>query len=87
LIAGAVGYHITEGLSWIDALFNAAMILTGMGPASELHTDSGKVFATTYALYSGLVFVVVLGILGAPLFHRLLHRFHLEAKTDSKNQS
>lgn len=86
LAAGAVGYHSIEGLPWIDALLNAAMILTGMGPVSELHTASGKLFATLYALYSGLVFVIVAGILGAPLLHRLLHRFHLEA-SDGTDQS
>lgn len=78
LVGGAIGYHSTEGLAWVDAFLNAAMILTGMGPVSELHSASGKWFATLYALYSGLVFVVVAGILGGPLLHRLLHRFHLE---------
>jgi hypothetical protein len=75
---GILGYHEIEGLSWIDATVNAAMILGGMGPVNELHTDAGKLFAAAYALFSGLVFVVIVGILFAPIFHRFLHRFHIE---------
>ena len=75
---GMAGYHWLEGLPWIDAYVNAAMILGGMGPATELHTAAGKVFAGVYALFSGLVFVVVMGIVFAPVVHRALHRFHLD---------
>ena len=78
LAVGIFGYHLTEGLNWVDALLNAAMILGGMGPVNELHTDSGKVFAALYALYSGLIVLVVAGVLFAPIFHRLLHHFHVE---------
>jgi hypothetical protein len=76
---GTVGYHELEGLSWIDALLNAAMILSGMGPVAELHTTAGKLFASFYAILSGFLFITVAGVLFAPLFHRMIHRFHLEA--------
>jgi hypothetical protein len=74
---GMIGYHILEGLSWIDALLNASMILGGMGPVSPLQTTAGKIFASFYALYSGVVLLASVGILAAPIFHRFLHRFHL----------
>lgn len=76
---GTLGYRLTEGMSWVDALLNAAMILTGMGPAAPLHSTAGKLFASGYALYSGVVFLVVAGLLVAPFIHRLLHRLHMEA--------
>lgn len=74
---GMAGYHWLEGLSWVDAFVNAAMILGGMGPVAELHTYAGKLFAGTYALFAGLVFLVGAGVLFAPVFHRAMHRFHL----------
>jgi hypothetical protein len=80
LVIGMLGYHLAEDLSWVDSLLNAAMILGGMGPVNELHTTAGKLFASFYALYSGVVFVVVAGVLFAPVVHRFMHRFHLEAK-------
>jgi hypothetical protein len=84
---GILGYHFLEGLAWIDALVNAAMILGGMGPVAVLHTDAGKLFASFYALYSGMVFLVAVGIIIAPVFHRLLHHFHLESGTDDAKDS
>jgi hypothetical protein len=75
---GIVGYRVTEGMSGLDAFLNAAMILGGMGPVAELHSRAGKVFAGIYALFSGIVFLVVAGVLFAPLAHRLMHRLHLE---------
>lgn len=78
LFIGVFGYHGFEGLPWIDALLNASMILGGMGPVNELHTAGGKLFASCYALFSGLVFIAVAGILFTPILHRFLHRFHLE---------
>ena len=78
LVIGMVGYHVFEGLAWIDAFVNAAMLLGGMGPVTELHTTASKLFAGLYALYSGLVFLLVAGVLFAPIIHRILHRFHLE---------
>jgi hypothetical protein len=82
LAVGILGYHVLEGLAWIDALLNAAMILGGMGPVDEVHTAAGKIFAAFYALYSGLIVLVVAGVLFAPLLHRFLHRFHLELSDD-----
>ena len=82
LLLGVVGYHALEGFDWIDALLNASMILGGMGPINELHSTAGKLFASFYALYSGLVVLVAAGVLFAPLLHRILHRFHLEVDTD-----
>ncbi len=78
LSIGIVGYHEFEGLPWIDAAVNAAMILGGMGQVNELHTITGKLFASFYALFSGLVFLVTVGVFFAPIVHRFLHRFHLE---------
>ncbi len=75
---GVAGYHWLEGLSWLDAFLNAAMLLGGMGPVNALQTSGGKLFAGLYALYAGIVFLAVAGLLFAPLIHRLLHRFHLE---------
>ena len=78
LAIGVVGYHGFEGLSWIDSLLNAAMILGGMGPVDLLHHPSAKLFAAWYALFSGLIFIGIAGVLFAPILHRILHRFHLE---------
>lgn len=78
LLAGIAGYRYYEGMPWIDAFLNASMLLGGMGPVGELHTESGKLFAGCYALYSGLVAIVAVGVMAAPILHRFLHRFHLE---------
>jgi hypothetical protein len=80
LLIGVLGYHGTEGQPWLDAFLSASMILTGMGPTGELHTTGGKLFASFYALYSGAIFLVVLGVVVAPLVHRMLHRFHIEER-------
>src|ERR1051325_6094001 len=73
---GIAGYHWIARFSWIDSLLNASMLLRGMGPVGDLPNDDAKVFAAGFALYSGLVFLVVAGLLLAPVFHRVLHRFH-----------
>ena len=78
LLGGMLGYHLTEGMGWVDAFANAAMILSGMGPLEPLKTTGGKVFAGCYALYSGLVLVMAAGVVLAPVAHRMFHRFHLE---------
>jgi hypothetical protein len=78
LLLGASGYHWIAGLDWVDALLNATMILTGMGPVTTLHTDSAKLFATGYALFSGVVFLSTIAVLWAPVIHRFLHVLHLE---------
>ena len=74
---GVLGYRYIAGFSWIDALLNACMILGGMGPVGELPNDSAKVFASLYALFSGLVFIAIMAVLVAPILHRILHRFHV----------
>ena len=79
---GMLGYHYYESLSWIDSLLNASMILGGMGPVNPLRTNAGKVFASFYALYSGIILLASVGILATPIFHRFMHRFHLELEDD-----
>ena len=78
LAAGILGYRFIAGLSWIDSVLNASMILGGMGPVTTLESDAAKLFASAYALFSGLVALTVMGIVLAPLAHRALHLFHLE---------
>jgi hypothetical protein len=77
---GVLGYHCLGGLNWIDSLLNASMILGGMGPIDPLHSDAAKIFASCYALFSGLAFVGIAGLMIAPFAHRLLHRFHIEGR-------
>jgi hypothetical protein len=81
---GMAGYHGFEGLSWLDAFLNAAMILSGMGPVATLQTAGGKLFAGCYALFSGLALITTLAVIIAPLFHRFLHKFHMEADARAK---
>lgn len=78
LLLGTVGYHVFAGLTWLDAELNAAMILTGMGPVDPLRDPGAKVFASLYALFSGVVFLTSMGIVLAPVFHRVVHKFHLD---------
>ena len=86
LMIGIIGYRFAEGLSWLDSLLNASMILGGMGPADALHTTAGKLFASFYALFCGVVFLVVAGIFLAPMVHRLMHRMHMEPSGGSKGR-
>lgn len=79
LLVGMAGYHFFEKLGWLDAFLNAAMLLGGMGPLEQPQTVAGKLFAGLYSLYSGLAVLVIAGVVFAPVFHRFLHRFHLEA--------
>jgi hypothetical protein len=78
LVIGVIGYHGLGELPWIDAFLNAAMILSGMGPVSDLHGDAVKLFAGCYAIYCGITLIGATGIIIAPLIHRVLHKFHLE---------
>jgi hypothetical protein len=77
---GILGYHWLAHLSWVDSLLNASMILGGMGPIDPLPTNTAKVFASCYALFSGLAFVGIVSVLLAPFVHRMLHRFHAEER-------
>ncbi|TND09963.1 MAG: hypothetical protein FD123_645 [Bacteroidetes bacterium] len=79
LAIGTIGYHATcPMMSWIDAFYNASMILTGMGPAEPMPTDAAKLFASFYALFSGVIFLGTITIVIAPVIHRLLHTFHMD---------
>jgi hypothetical protein len=78
LIIGIAGYHWIDSLGWIDSVLEASMILGGMGPVNPLHNDAAKIFASCYALFSGLVLVGVMGIILTPIAHRVLHKFHVE---------
>ena len=78
LAIGVAGYHFLAGLSWVDSFLNASMILGGMGPVAEIPGESGKIFASLYALYSGIAFLAVSAVLIAPFAHRILHRLHLD---------
>ncbi len=73
---GIVGYHFIAQFSWVDALLNASMILTGMGPVGELPDDAAKIFASCYAIFSGVVFITLIGVILGPVAHRILHKFH-----------
>jgi hypothetical protein len=77
---GVLGYHCLGKLNWVDSLLNASMILGGMGPVDTLHSTAAKIFASCYALFSGLVFIGVASLIVVPFAHRLLHRFHLDQK-------
>ncbi|MBM4193997.1 MAG: hypothetical protein FJ202_06400 [Gemmatimonadetes bacterium] len=80
LLIGMAGYHYFEGVPWIDAFLDAAMLLGGEGPVRAPQSSAGKLFAGSYALYSGLVFLVALAVLIAPIVHRVLHKFHWDEK-------
>ena len=86
LVIGVTGYHVCEHLPWLDALLNASMILGGMGPVDPIRTTAGKLFASCYALYAGLVFVAVTGILLLPAVHRVLHHFHVGYEEGSEDK-
>jgi len=85
LAMGILGYHHFVGLAWIDSLLEASMILGGMGPINPIETTSGKLFASFYALYSGIAFLTTAAVLVAPVLHRFLHRFHIELAEDEVN--
>lgn len=80
LFLGVLGYHNLAHAGWIDSFHNASMILSGMGPVIEIKTNSGKIFSSFYALFSGVFFITNVGLMLAPAVHRLFHRFHLEQK-------
>ena len=82
---GAVVYHYMEGFSWVDALMNAVMIMTGLGLVNVLHSTSAKIFTCFYAILTAIVFYMALAIIFAPLIHRFLHRFHLEIGQKDKS--
>jgi hypothetical protein len=79
LMGGMCGYHWLAGLSWLDSFLNASMIVGGMGPVDILNAPAAKLFAGFYAIFSGVIFLSIFGLLAAPIFHRFLHRFHMDA--------
>ena len=86
LAFGAWGYHVFGEMPWIDALLNAAMILTGMGPVDPMKSVGGKLFATAYCLFSGIIFLTSMAIILAPIYHRFLHTFHLPDEDDGDDR-
>ena len=78
LTIGIAGYHFIAGFNWIDSLLEASMILGGMGPVNEMHGDGPKIFASIYALFSGLIVIALMGIMLAPVVHRVMHKFHVD---------
>ncbi len=78
LLIGIIGYHFGGPMNWLDALHNASMILSGMGPVIEIKTTAGKLFSSFYALFSGVAFITNIGVLIAPIAHRFFHKLHLE---------
>jgi hypothetical protein len=86
LAIGVVGYHTLGHLGWIDAILNASMILAGMGPVDTLHANSAKLFASAYAIFSGVMFLTSVGVLVSPIVHRFLHHFHVEGEQQGQGQ-
>ena len=80
LSLGIAGYHFIAGFDWIDSFLEASMILGGMGPVNELHNDASKIFASVYALFSGLIVIALMGIMLSPVAHRVMHKFHVDEK-------
>lgn len=85
LLIGMAGYHFIVKLGWLDAFLNASMLLGGMGPVDPPRTAAGKLFSGIYALYCGLAVIGIAGIVFSPIFHRFLHRFHLEENPDQES--
>ncbi len=84
LAIGMTGYIKFEQLSWMDAFLNSAMLLGGMGPVNPPQTEAGKLFAGLYALYAGLVFIVVAGLIFTPVLHRVMHLLHWDESNQDK---
>ena len=87
LMIGVFGYHYYCNLSYTDSLLNASMILTGMGPVNAMTTQAAKLFASFYALFSGIAFLTIMSIVLAPAVHRFFHRFHLELEEEDVSDS
>ncbi len=84
LLFGMAGFHLLAGQEWIDALLNSAMLLGGMGPIGDIRGIGGKLFGTFFALFAGIIFLAVVTLLFAPVYHRFLHKFHLEEEHRKK---
>jgi len=79
---GMIGYHLSTGMAWIDAFYNASMILTGMGPIDPMPTSGAKFFAGCYALFSGIVFLSTVAVMFAPVIHRFMHIMHIQDESE-----
>ena len=86
-MVGILGYHFLGNLPWIDSTLNAAMIVGGMGPVDPLTSDIAKLFASVYAIASGIVFIGATGLLFSPIIHRVYHHFHLDVEPDSEDDT
>jgi len=86
LLIGMIGYHGFAHLSWIDSIYNASMILAGMGPVDPLNSDGAKLFASAYAIFSGVAFLSIVGLILAPVVHRFMHKFHLADEEEEENE-
>jgi len=84
LTIGIAGYHFIAGFNWVDSLLEASMILGGMGPVNSLPNDTAKIFASIYALFSGLIIIALMGIILSPVIHRVMHKFHVDEKDVEK---
>lgn len=84
---GTVGYHFVAQLGWIDSILNASMILTGMGPVATMNTTASKLFASAYAIFSGFIFLTSTGIVLSPVFHRVLHAFHIDEEDENPDRA
>jgi hypothetical protein len=84
---GGIGYHVFGNLDWLSAFLNASMILTGMGPVDPMLSGAGKLFAIFYSLFSGVTFLIIAGIIFAPIYQRFLHKFHLDIYTSDKESA
>lgn len=84
LVVGTVGYAYFANLATVDAFLNASMILTGMGPVDKMENTAGKLFAGIYAIYSGVAFLTFCGVLFTPVYHRFMHKFHLELEDEEE---
>ena len=87
LLFGTLGFHLIASQPWIDAFLNTSMLLGGMGPVGDIRSTAGKLFASFFALYAGLMFLAVGTLLLAPVIHRFLHRFHLEETRGKRGDS
>ena len=85
LMIGIAGYHYIAGFNWVDSLLEASMILGGMGPVNQLPNDAAKIFASIYALFSGLILIALMGIILSPVIHRVMHKFHVDEKDVEKD--
>jgi hypothetical protein len=85
LLLGILGYHLIGKLNFLDSFYMSCMILTGMGPVSEITSASGKIFSSIYALYSGIVFLSTAAVFFTPIIHRILHILHVDNSTEDKN--